>query len=164
MRYDTNKSCNRDDDPTEPDLPGGFGWLDPLLDDDGDPVGCLAEIEGDDTAGSDTGNNGLPSNLPDCHAIFTESLVGQSIYIPIFDTGIGSGSGATVHLKHYAKVALYAWMFGGGGRDLPNVWDNTHLTSTAWTARASAVESSSNSRSTCRSAPSRAPTSRPPSA
>ncbi|MGX5697105.1 pilus assembly protein TadG-related protein [Agromyces soli] len=126
VRFDKNKLCK--DDPAEPPVPGGFGWLDPLLDDDGNPVGCVAEIEDDGTtAGSNTGNNGVSNEFGGlCHAVFTESLVGQTLYIPIFDTKVsGSGQNAVVHLKHFAKVAIYAWMFGGAGTGLPNVWDNT---------------------------------------
>lgn len=127
VRYDTNKLCRTTDDPTEPDIPGNFGWLDPLLDDDGTPVGCVAAIGTDDSAGGRPGNNGIPANQPDCHAIFAESLVGQTVYIPIYDTGSSSGTNVEVHLKHFAKVALYAWMFKGGGADLPDVWDNTRM-------------------------------------
>lgn len=126
VRFDRNKLCK--DNPLEPDVPGGFGWLDPLLDADGNPVGCLAEIlEDGTTAGSNTGNNGISNEFGTlCHAMFTESLVGQTLYVPIFDTKVsGSGQNAIVHLKHYAKVAIYAWMFGGAGTGLPNVWDNT---------------------------------------
>ncbi len=126
VRFDQNKDCKNN--PLEPDVPGGFGWLDPLLDEDGNPVGCVAKIfEDGTTAGSNTGNNGISNRYGTfCHAMFTESLVGQSLYVPIFDTKVsGSGQNAVVHLKHYAKVAIYAWMFGGGGTGLPNVWDNT---------------------------------------
>ncbi|WP_022889359.1 pilus assembly protein TadG-related protein [Agromyces italicus] len=129
VRFDRNKPCDRDNDPTEPDVPGGFGWLDPLLDDDGNPIGCLSEVNNDGTtAGSNTGNNGIDNEYGMlCHALFTESLVGQSLYVPIFDTKVsGSGQNAVVHLKHYAKVEIIAWMFGGTGTGLPNVWDNTN--------------------------------------
>jgi Flp pilus assembly protein TadG len=126
VRFDRNKLCK--DDPLEPDVPGGFGWLDPLLDADGNPVGCLAEIFDDGTtAGSNTGNNGISNEYGAlCHALFTESLVGETLYVPIFDTKVsGSGQNAVVHLKHYAKVTIYGWMFGGSGTGLPNVWENT---------------------------------------
>ncbi len=126
VRFDRNKLCK--DAPTEPAVPGGFGWLDPLLDDDGNPVGCLAEILDDGTtAGSNTGNNGISNEYGTlCHAMFTESLVGKTLYVPIFDAKVsGSGQNAIVHLKHFAKVTIFAWMFGGAGTGLPNVWDNT---------------------------------------
>ncbi len=126
VRFDQNKDCKAN--PLEPDVPGGFGWLDPLLDEDGNPVGCVAKIFDDGTtAGSNTGNNGISNRYGTfCHAMFTESLVGQTLYVPIFDTKVsGSGQNAIVHLKHYAKVAVYAWMFRGGGGGLPDVWDNT---------------------------------------
>ena len=129
VQFDRNKTCNGPPkSPTEPDVPGGFGWLDPLLDDDGNPVGCLAEIFDDGTtAGSNTGNNGISNRYGIfCHAMFTDSLVGQTLYVPIFDTKVsGSGQNADVHIEHYAKVTIYAWMFGGVGTGLPNIWDNT---------------------------------------
>lgn len=126
VRFDKNKLCK--DAPSEPAVPGGFGWLDPLLDEDGNPVGCVAEIADDGTtAGSNTGNNGISNEYGMlCHALFTESLVGATLYVPIFDAKVsGSGQNAVVHLKHYAKVTISAWMFGGAGTGLPNVWNNT---------------------------------------
>lgn len=125
VRFDRNKLCK--DNPLEPPVPGGFGWLDPLLDDDGNPIGCVAEIADDGaTAGSDTGNDGIPNPFGTlCHAVFTEPPAGgHTLYVPIFDSGVDEGSHAEVHIKHYAKVSLLAWAFGGGRHVLPNFWDN----------------------------------------
>ncbi|GAA1779264.1 TadE/TadG family type IV pilus assembly protein [Agromyces lapidis] len=128
VRFDENKLCK--DDPLEPPLPGGFGWLDPLLDDDGNPVGCLAETSADGTtSGSDTGNNGISNEFGElCHAVFTEPPPeGHTLYVPIFDSGEDQGSKAVVHIAHYAKVSLLGWAFGGGREVLPNFWERSRL-------------------------------------
>lgn len=128
VRFDENKLCKAN--PLEPPLPGGFGWLDPLLDDDGNPVGCLSETSEDGTtSGSDTGNNGISNEFGElCHAVFTEPPPeGHTLYVPIFDSGEEQGSKAVVHIAHYAKVSLLGWAFGGGKDVLPNFWDRSRL-------------------------------------
>ncbi|MFD5865269.1 pilus assembly protein TadG-related protein [Agromyces sp. NPDC127015] len=123
ITYDRNKECKGD--PAEPPAKGSFGWLDLMLDDDGNPVGCIADIDADGSVGSDPGNPGIP-NIPVCHAAFTESLSGGTVYIPLADYKIGDrpGGKAIWHIKEYAKVTLYSWAFSGTP-NLPQVWDET---------------------------------------
>lgn len=122
IKYDKNKECKGN--PAEPAAKGSFGWLDLMLDDDGMPVGCVADIAADGSVGSDPGNPGLP-NVPICHAVFTESLSGQTVYIPLADYKIREqGSKAVWHVKEYAKVVLHAWAFSG----TPNLPQTYHET------------------------------------
>ena len=118
VSYDTNKKCKGD--PLEPEVPGGFGWLD-LQYEPGSkktPVGCIAEIAADGTAGSEPGNNGLPNEKIEdekvCHSTFTESLAGQIVYVPLADSADETGSKAIWHIKEYGKFVIHAWNFSGG--------------------------------------------------
>ncbi|WP_344295401.1 TadE/TadG family type IV pilus assembly protein [Agromyces neolithicus] len=123
ITYDTNKECKGN--PAEPAAVGSFGWLELMEDADGNPVGCVADIASDGSAESDPGNPGIP-NIPVCHAAFTESLSGRTIYIPLADYKIGDqpGGKAVWHIKEFAKATLHSWAFSGGS-NLPQVFDRT---------------------------------------
>lgn len=125
VTYDTNKECKGD--PAEPEVPGGFGWLD-LLYDGRDPVGCIAEIDTDGAAGSRPGNSGLPNDRLEaervCHGTFTEALAGQTVYVPLADSSNGlSGNNAKWHIREYGRFVLRAWNFSGGSSTaLPDMY------------------------------------------
>lgn len=125
VTYDTNKECKGD--PAEPEVEGGFGWLD-LVYDGRDPVGCIAEIDAEGDAGSRPGNSGLPNDRLEservCHGTFTESLAGQEVYVPLADSSNGlSGNNAEWHIREYGRFVLHAWNFSGGTRTaLPDMY------------------------------------------
>jgi hypothetical protein len=79
--------------------PGEFGWL-------SDIGGCTAEIDLTQSgyaAGSDPGKNLSAA----CQDALTSYVANQTpIYIPIFDTTTGSGSGASYHLVGLAAFIL----------------------------------------------------------
>jgi hypothetical protein len=79
--------------------PGEFGWL-------SDAGDCTAEVdvtENGTVTGSDPGKNISQA----CQDILTSYVAsGEPIFIPIFDTTTGSGSGATYHLVGLAAFVL----------------------------------------------------------
>lgn len=127
VTYDTNKECKGN--PAEPAAEGGFGWLDLKEDADGDPVGCIAEIDAGGYVGSRPGNAGLPNDQLEgekvCHGAFTEALAGKVVYVPLADSWNGrTGNNAIWHIKEYGIFVLHAWNFSGGrNTNLPDVYE-----------------------------------------
>jgi hypothetical protein len=79
--------------------PGEFGWL-------ADSGGCSAAIDvtqSGPVAGSDPGKN-ISKACQDILTLYVAS--GQPIFIPIFDTTTGTGSGATYHMVGLAAFVL----------------------------------------------------------
>jgi len=73
-------------------IPGGFGWL--------DTTGCTTDITVGGNVGSNPGN-GKGHNCQDD----ISKLVGNVIYVPVYDRTAGSGQGATFHI--YGLAAFY---------------------------------------------------------
>lgn len=85
--------------------PGGFGWTAPSA-----GTSCSTPI----TAATYPGAAGNASN--DCYTLFNNSrTTGQPIYIPVYDSFVGSGSGAIYHLAGLAAFVVTGWSIGSGG-------------------------------------------------
>jgi len=79
--------------------PGEFGWLN-------DTGGCMAQIDVTQS-GTITGSDPGKSISKACQDTLTSYVAsGAPIFIPIFDTTTGSGSGATYHLVGLAAFIL----------------------------------------------------------
>ncbi|TCO34234.1 putative Flp pilus-assembly TadE/G-like protein [Kribbella steppae] len=83
--------------------PGEFGWL-------SDVGGCTAQVDLTNSGyitGSDPGKN----ISAECQAALTSYVANQTpIFIPIFDTTTGSGSGASYHLVGLAAFILTGYV------------------------------------------------------
>lgn len=92
--------------PSGATLPGGFSWL------DGSTSVCEAHLDIYDDAPSDPGNN-VPS---ECTSMFTPSLVGQTLILPLYDDKSGTGAGATYHISGWVAFKIHGWRFPGGNQ------------------------------------------------
>ena len=132
-------------------------------------VGCIADIDADGQVGSSPGNEGLPNDKLDdvrvCHGAFTESLAGQTVYVPLADysNGLSGNNGQMAH-REYGKFVLHAWKFSGGsGTRSPTCSSQTSLTRTVSIAQEIAEACWSNSKGTLPLAACRGTTSPPAS-
>jgi Flp pilus assembly protein TadG len=92
--------------PAGQNVPGGFGWL-------ASDSSCTATIDlTTSTASSDPGNN--VSNA--CKTALTADVSANTVvFLPVFDSASGSGSGATYHLTGVAAFVL------NGYKNLPGL-------------------------------------------
>jgi Flp pilus assembly protein TadG len=93
--------------PAGQQLPGGFGWIDTAEDLNTSATGCAATTDTSGNAGSDPG----ASTPSECNLA---PLLGQLIYIPIFDTETGTGNTASYHIMGYAAFYMTGYSFTGG--------------------------------------------------
>ena len=84
------------------DLPGGFGWLDTGAD-----CQIVTNADGDPTA--DPGVS-PPSS---CSSAYLESLIGQVLHIPVYDTATLNGNNGTYSIRGYAAFVLTGYWFTG---------------------------------------------------
>lgn len=96
------------------DLPGGFGWLET-----GDDCQIVTNEDGDPTA--DPGVS-PPST---CSDEYMASLIGQILYIPIYDSATLSGNNGTYHITGYAAFVLTGYWFTGQYR-VPSIVTGTN--------------------------------------
>jgi Flp pilus assembly protein TadG len=99
----TAKEENSCGGPANQNHPGGFGWLKST----GDNV-CEAEVVMGNVS-TDTGNN-VPN---DCTSAYMQSLVGQTVLMPIFDQVTSQGSNATYRIIGFAAVEISGFRFSG---------------------------------------------------
>lgn len=118
IRYDKNQPC------PDQQIPGGFGWLDPI---DGE---CEADIDLDqEKAGSEPGNS-YPGA---CDQVLMD-LAGQTILVPIFDHAYDKdgteiladgkavgGQNGFFHIYAFAAFTITNWRLSGGNK-LPEVY------------------------------------------
>lgn len=87
--------------------PGQFGWL------AGSNDPCTATITGSTYSG-DSGNNPVKS----CKDLFEESRDNATpIYLPVYSSASGSGSGMTYTLDGFAAFVVTGWNIGNFGSD-----------------------------------------------
>lgn len=84
-------------------VPGGFGWLEPT-DGCGETVTAI-----DGWAPSDPGNS--PPN--GCSPADFEKWVGQTVFLPVFETAVGEGRNARYGIFGYVAFRLDAYYFAG---------------------------------------------------
>lgn len=85
--------------------PGGFGWTAPSP-----GTTCSTPIVNSTYLGA----AGNAAN--DCYSIFNASRTnGTPIYIPVYDSFTGSGSGTVYHLAGLAAFVVTGWNVGSGG-------------------------------------------------
>lgn len=85
--------------------PGGFGWTAPSA-----GTTCSTAI----TNSTYLGAAGNAAN--DCYSIFDASRTnGTPIYIPVYDSYTGTGSGTLYHLAGLAAFVVTGWNVGSGG-------------------------------------------------
>jgi hypothetical protein len=90
--------------------PGGFGWLDP--DDSGKCKAMLFEGWMDGDTGSGTPS---PANTTGCTSGYFESLLGETIFLPIFvGEPDGVGSNAKYQIIGFAGFELHGYRLSGG--------------------------------------------------
>ena len=89
--------------PSGNEVPGGFAWLDT---DDGV---CGSSTEADGTAYSSTGNS-VPS---ECTPEYFESLIGETVLLPIFEESGDTGANAWYRIYAYAAFTITGYNFGG---------------------------------------------------
>lgn len=118
IRYDKNQPC------PDQQIPGGFGWLDPI---DGQ---CEAAIDLDAArAGSEPGNS-----FPGACGGVLNTLAGETILVPIFDHAYDKndveilaggkavgGQNGTFHIYAFAAFKIMNWRLSGGNK-LPEVY------------------------------------------
>lgn len=82
-------------------MPGGFGWLDTT-------TGCHPNVTIDNPwVDSGTGNS-IPTG---CTGLFTPSLVGQTVLIPIFGYADGTGAHGTYKILGWGVFVIKGWNF-----------------------------------------------------
>jgi len=84
------------------EVPGGFGWLTP-------EAGCRTPSS---TTGWYDGDNGI-SPPSSCSPTEMKTMVGKTVFVPIFDEAVGNGSDAEYHIKGYAAFFLTGIATGG---------------------------------------------------
>jgi hypothetical protein len=84
-------------------VPGGFAWLAT------DPGVCGATTDIDGTVGSSTGNS-VPT---ECTPEYFQSLIDQTVLLPIYDTFGGTGNNAWYGIYGYAAFTISGYNFGG---------------------------------------------------
>jgi Flp pilus assembly protein TadG len=99
----TAQSINTCGGPANQDHPGGFGWLDPQ------GGQCEAYVENGQVA-TDVGNN-VPN---ECSAAYLQSLVGQTVIMPIFSSVTGGpGNNAIYVIDGFAALEVTGFRFSG---------------------------------------------------
>lgn len=101
IRYDENHPCTKDGN----DIPGGFGWLDQIA------GACEVYVDVDAAEVPSRPGNSQPD---DCEATLN-SLEGETILIPIFDSSTGTGANGVFHIHAFASFTVTGWKFSGGG-------------------------------------------------
>lgn len=93
--------------------PGNFGWLD--TDDDLGP--CSAQTAVGDRVGGDTGN-GNPRTRG-CSTSYLGSLLGRTVYVPVFDPDRTTGTGSNVEylVVGYASFYFTGWKLSGSSHE-----------------------------------------------
>lgn len=95
--------CQRS--PEEPQIPGGFGWIDPV----GGACESYVDVtDGEMWIGSDPGNN---ITTP-CKTKIS-ALKGQTILIPVYDGVQGTGQNAEYRIYAFAAFTVTGWSFSG---------------------------------------------------
>ncbi|MGY1913958.1 pilus assembly protein TadG-related protein [Blastococcus sp. SYSU DS0973] len=89
--------------PNNLEVPGGFAWL------DSESGECGATTEVDGTAYSDTGNS-VPA---ECSPEYFESLLGETVLLPIFGEAGDTGSNAWYRIYAYAAFTITGYNFAG---------------------------------------------------
>ena len=89
------------------DAPGGFGWLD--LDGSGQ---CRAAIDASGFVSGSTGNNPPGPASGPCTPAFFQSLIGQTVPIPIFVDAVGPGNNTVYELIGFAGFKLSGYKLG----------------------------------------------------
>jgi len=91
-------------DPCANGYPGGFGWL--------DGTNCLATIAIDATVG---GSPGIQpnQNKNGCSNTYLNSLLCQTVLIPLYDSTIGQGSPGTYKIVRFAAFKITGLKTGG---------------------------------------------------
>ena len=103
IRTDTNRPCHRN--PAEPEIPGGFGWIDLV----GGSCQSYVDVTGGEMwIGSDPGNNITAA----CKTKIA-GLKGQTILIPVFDGTRGTGQNAEYRIYAFAAFTITGWSFSG---------------------------------------------------
>ena len=90
--------------PANLDSPGGFGWLYP------DGSECEAVVQADATVEGDVGND-IPSECSD--PAYLESLLGQTVLVPVFGTVVGSGSNTVYGIVGFSGFVLDGYRLSG---------------------------------------------------
>ncbi|WP_148040156.1 pilus assembly protein TadG-related protein [Cryobacterium tepidiphilum] len=103
IRTDTNRPCHRA--AGEPEIPGGFGWIDQI---DGSCESYVDVTNGELWVGSDPGNN-VPTLCKDK----LDELKGQTILIPVYDGARGNGQNAEYRIYAFAAFTITGWNFSG---------------------------------------------------
>jgi hypothetical protein len=99
--------------PANMDYPGGFGWLDPDL--SGDVPPCTATISSIGTVEGDTGSGRpQPDNQTGCTVSHMQSLLGQTVLMPIFTTVTPPPGKGTYQIIGFAALEFTGFRFGGG--------------------------------------------------
>jgi Flp pilus assembly protein TadG len=99
----TAQSINTCGGPANQDHPGGFGWLQP------EGGQCEAYIENGQVS-TDVGNN-VPN---ECSAAYLQSLIGQTVLLPIFSSVSLQGSNAVYTIKGFAALEVTGFRLSGG--------------------------------------------------
>lgn len=93
--------------PAGQDSPGGFGWLYPEDDK------CQALVDADANVDGDTGND-TPS---ECDSTHLESLLGETVLVPIFGSVSGTGSNTVYEIIGFAGFVIDGYRFTGKPAD-----------------------------------------------
>ncbi|BAS10192.1 hypothetical protein AHiyo4_36140 [Arthrobacter sp. Hiyo4] len=104
----TNPDCNYG--PSGAAVAGGFGWLSPDTGMCGGTID-LALSEG----GSDTGNNAPGNCSAELNRWASEITAGREIIVllPVFNSVVGTGTGAVYGLVSFAAFKVTGWKFTG---------------------------------------------------
>ncbi|MGM1028534.1 MAG: pilus assembly protein TadG-related protein [Actinomycetota bacterium] len=92
-------------------VPGGFGWLDPSGPNCAPAITELGMVGGDTGAPPPTG----------CTAAYFDSLINETVLLPVFDSVTGSGSNAQYRLVGYVAFKFESYYFTGGFRPAPHI-------------------------------------------
>jgi hypothetical protein len=98
----TAKDLNTCGGPANQNHPGGFGWLNPQ------GGKCEAYVENGEV-GTDVGNN-VPN---ECTAAFFKSLVGETVFMPIFEKVVSQGSKAVYQIEGFAALEISGYRLSG---------------------------------------------------
>lgn len=99
------------------DFPGGFGWLD-LSTDPRDAGKCISRVELGEVGGS-VGNPGFPTGGRNdgnsvCNFDYYNSLLNQTVLLPVHIDYEGEGQGATYEITGFAGFKITGFKLGSG--------------------------------------------------
>ena len=101
-------SCPSGPSGSDDPISGGFGWL--------ESTNCEATSDNSNPSGWPASPGSSPGN--DCKASQLKALIGEVVYIPVYDGTNGlSGANGTYYMKGYAAFVLTGYYLGGSYKE-----------------------------------------------